>query len=164
MNLGELTGLLLLIASAGVGLAALAVLCVALAPRLIGRAQRNIEQMPRRSFAVGLLNALFFGLLAAALSSGDQGAGLLALLILTILLVLVGAGLSAVAALVGERLGLAAPPPLRALVGMIVLALAALTPVAGWVGVAGLASLTGYGAVIIALFQGRQAQPTGDRS
>lgn len=156
MNIVELFWVLLLIVLAGLGLAATTTLAVGLFPRFVARARRNLEQMPRRAFAVGLVNGLFFGLLAAGLASGGSPGGLLGLIVLTLLLLFVALGLSAVAVLLGERLGLPGAPAQQAAIATLVLFAAALTPVVGWFGVSLLAGLTGYGAVIIALFQRRR--------
>ncbi|NJM08938.1 sigma-70 family RNA polymerase sigma factor, partial [Candidatus Gracilibacteria bacterium] len=83
-------------------LLALIVLCATLFSQLVARAQRNVERMPLRCMLVGLVNFLFFGLLAAALSSGGDIGGLLALLLLTALLSFVALGLTAVAAAIGD--------------------------------------------------------------
>jgi hypothetical protein len=160
MNLQNVVAGLILIVLLGSGLAGLLALCGAIFPAPIERAQRIAEQMPRRAFAVGLLNALFFGLIAAACGSqGDLG-GLLALLILTGLLGYIAVGLTAVAALVGARLAPPAWGPLRRLLaGALALELAALVPLVGWVAVPALAGLTGYGALIIALLRRGRAAP-----
>lgn len=153
MNVAEFVRNLLLLLATGAGLAALSPLCAALFPGVVGRARRNAELLPRRSLAVGLVNALFFGLLAAGISQGGDVAGLLALLLITAALGLAALGLAGLSLLVAERLGVGGPPALRALAGALVLCLASLTPVVGWFGVAALALLTGLGAAIIALVQ-----------
>ncbi|NJN17665.1 MAG: hypothetical protein HC822_16015 [Oscillochloris sp.] len=162
MQVSELLVLLLLIATTGAGLIACAALCSAIFPRLLAQARRNLEQMPRRSFAVGLVNALFFGLLGAALSSGGPLAGLLSLLVFTGLLSFIALGLSVVAALIGVRIAPVLPPPFQPMLGMLLLVTSALIPLVGWIGLSALAGLSGYGAVIIALFQ-RRRSPTTER-
>ena len=165
MNLSDLIGALLLLLLAYVGLAALALLYAALFPGLVARARQHVEHTPRRAMAVGLVNALFFILVGLALSTlGDLGR-LLALLWLTTLLAFITLGLSAVAGLLGARLGLGGADPLRrTLAGMLALELAALTPLVGWIAVPLLVGLTGYGAVIIAMLQRRRpsALPPGE--
>lgn len=149
--LGIIT-LLLVITVVGVGLAAQVVLCQLVFPRLIVRAQRNAERMPIRSFFVGLINLLFFGLLTAAVASLGEPGRLLALILLTILLGFIAVGLAAVARMVGERFRPDAADPIQqGLAGIVLLELAALVPIVGWVGVPVLAGLIGYGATIIAI-------------
>lgn len=157
----NLIGLTLGVLAFGVGLAALLLLCDVAFPNLVGRARQNAECMPLRSLLVGLINLSFFGLLAVALLSGDQGAKVLGLLVGTVLLSFVALGLAAVARLVGERLRPDDPSAVRRLlVGAATLELAALVPLVGWFAVTALAGLLGYGAVVIALV--RRRSPTTD--
>src|SRR4029079_760852 len=86
-----------------VGMVALLLLCNVVFPNLTARARDTAERMPIRSFTVGLINFTFFGLLCAALLSGDQGAKVIGLIIGTTLLSFIAVGLAVVARLVGER-------------------------------------------------------------
>ena len=157
----NLIGLTLGVLAFGLGLAALLLLCDVAFPNLVGRARQNAEGMPLRSLLVGLINLSFFGLLAFALLSGDQGAKVLGLLVGTLLLSFVALGLAAVARLVGERLRPNDPSAVRRLLaGAVTLELAALVPLVGWFAVTALAGLLGYGAVVIALV--RRRRPTTD--
>jgi hypothetical protein len=157
----NLIGLTLGVLALGVGLAALLLLCDVALPKLLGRARQNAESMPLRSLLVGLINFSFFGLLALALLSGDQGAKVLGLLLGTLLLSFVALGLAAVARLVGERVRPNDPSVVRRLLaGAVTLELAALVPLVGWFAVTSLAGLIGYGAVVIALV--RRRPPTAD--
>jgi hypothetical protein len=163
----NLVGLTLGILALVVGLAALLLLCDVAFPKLIARASRNAERMPWRSLLVGLINLSFFGLFAVALLSGDEGARLLGLLILTVLLSFVALGLAAVARLLGERLRPHDSSAIRRLLaGALTLELAALVPLVGWFVVTALAGLLGYGAVVIALVRRRATAddrpPTAD--
>jgi hypothetical protein len=157
----NLIGLTLGVLVLGVGMAALLLLCDVAFPKLVGRARHNAERMPLRSLLVGLINLSFFGLLAVALLSGDEGARALGLLVGTVLLSFVALGLAAVARLVGERLRPDDPSMVRRLLaGAVTLELAALVPLVGWFAVTALAGLLGYGAVVIALV--RRRPPTAD--
>jgi hypothetical protein len=152
----NLVGLTLGVLALGVGLAALLLLCDVAFPNLVARARRNVERMPLRSLLVGLVNFSFFGLIAAALLSGDESARALGLLVGTVLLSFVALGLAAVAQLVGERLWPDDPSAVRRLLaGAATLELAALVPLVGWFAVTALAGLLGYGAVVIALVRRR---------
>ncbi len=155
---GNLLALALGVIGLGVGIAALLLLCAVAFPRLVARAQRNAEQMPWRALLVGLINLAFFGLIATALLSGDEGARLLGLLVATLLLSFVALGLAAVARLLGARLRPGEPGSARSLLaGALTLELAALVPLVGWFAVPALAGLLGYGAVVIALVRRRDA-------
>ena len=143
----------------GIGLAALLVLCDAVFSSLVARARQNAEHMPFRSFAVGLINFIFFGLIAIAFLSGDETARLIGLVIATILLSFAAVGLAVAARWVGERLRPDDPSTTRRLLaGAVTLELAALVPLVGWFAVPALAGLIGYGATIIALVR----RPTND--
>jgi hypothetical protein len=150
-NAAQVLGLAVLIAGLGAGLAALVVLCDALLPALVRRARHYVQSRSRVSFAIGLVNFLFLGLLAAVLGEAGEGAGLLAVLLLTVLLSLAAIGLAAVAGLVGTRISPAGSRWPELVVGAVTLELAALVPLVGWFVVAGLAVLTGLGATVMAL-------------
>jgi hypothetical protein len=137
-----------------VGMIALMLLSNAAFPGLVARARHTAERMPVRSFAVGLINFAFFGLLSVALLSGDQGAKVIGLIVGTVLLSFVTLGLAAITLLIGERLRPNDTSLLRQLLaGAITLDLAALVPLVGWFTVPTLAGLAGYGAIIIALIR-----------
>lgn len=158
-SLLDFLGLIGLILITLIGLTALMALSAVLFPGLIVRARAHAVRMPRRAFLVGLLNFAFFGLLSAALLSAGEVAALLGLIVAAILLAYVGVGLTAIADLVGERMGLQHQPPLlRTVVGAVTLQLAALTPLVGWIIVPTVAGLIGYGALIIALVRRKPAE------
>jgi hypothetical protein len=157
MTLAELGALITLFLLLVTGLLALIVLCATLYPRLVARAQANVERMPLRCLLVGLVNFIFFGLLAAAFGSGGDLGGLLALLLLTTLFSFVALGITAVAAAIGDRLPLDGLGPLRRLSsGAGLLLAAALVPLVGWIGVVLGSSLIGLGGAIIALLRLRR--------
>ncbi|MEM8533891.1 MAG: hypothetical protein AAGF95_23810 [Chloroflexota bacterium] len=160
MTLTELIRLLIIIFFSGAGIVALAVLCQTVFPRYTARTRLSVEQMPIRSFIVGLINFTFFGLIAAALGSAGDGGGLLALIILTIILSFMAIGATAIAQIVGGRLRPDHPSDLhRLLVGVLVLEVSLLAPVVGWFGVPIVAGLVGYGATIIAIFRREKPVP-----
>ncbi|HMA36557.1 MAG TPA: hypothetical protein VKY74_19030 [Chloroflexia bacterium] len=151
-NLAGLIGLILGGLILGAALSALLLLGQLVFPRLVARAQQTAERMPGRALVVGLINFIFFGVLAVALSSRGPILGLLAGLVFTALCSGVALGLSAIAGLVGARLRPGDPHPSRQLVaGALLLELAALVPVVGWLAVPALAGLIGLGATLIAL-------------
>lgn len=150
----------------GASLAAAVLLCNVLFPSLVARTRQNAERMPVRSFFVGLLNFIFFGLLALAFLSGDQGAKLLGAILLLVLFSFVMLGVAALARLVGERLRPDEPDTVRQwLAGILLLELATLLPAVGWFVIPPLAGLIGYGATLIALIWRNDEQEVGeDRS
>jgi hypothetical protein len=147
----SIQAIILSILGLSVGMVALLLLCNVVFPNLTARAGDTAERMPIRSFTVGLINFTFFGLLCAALLSGDQGAKVIGLIVGTTLLSFIAVGLAVIARLVGERLRPGQSVVQQVLVGAITLDIAALVPVVGWLVVPVLAGLVGYGATIIAL-------------
>jgi hypothetical protein len=158
MNLSQTVALAILILALGAGLTALAALCRLVFPRLVARARRNAERMPVRAFLVGLVNFAFFGLIATALASGDEGSRVLGLLVATALFSFVAIGFAAVAQLLGERLRPDDTPLRQVVAGGALLELASLVPLVGWFAVPALALLTGYGAVIVAIVRREKDQ------
>ncbi len=152
MNLTALVTLLVAAVIFGAGLVALMVLCSIAFPKVVARARHNAEAMPIRSLVVGLINFVFFGLIAAAFLSGREGGQVIGIVIATILFSFVAVGVAAVARLVGERLMPNAANPVRqVMAGALTIALSTLTPLVGWFVVPVLVGLIGYGALIIAL-------------
>lgn len=143
-----LIGVLMLL----VGLPPLAIVIVTLWPGLVERTRQHVEGRPRRSLAVGAINALFFGLIVMGLSNGDDGTRLLGLLLASALLCLVAVGLTAIADLIGRRIWPTARWRPAGIGGaLVLLELAALVPLVGWLGVPLLTGLIGGGATILAL-------------
>lgn len=141
-----------------VGVVALLLLCDVMVPGLLGRTRRTLVAMPGRSFAVGLVNGAFFGVLSAALLAPGGGIALLGIILATLLLALVTLGLAGAARIVGERLRPAAADPVRQfVVGAGILVMAASVPLVGWFVVLPFAGLAGLGALLIAFFQRRGA-------
>ena len=156
----EFTRLLWLIA-AEIAVIALLVLCDATLPGLLGRTRRTLATLPGRSFAVGLVNCAFFGVLSAALLAPGGGIALIGGTLATLTLAAVALGRAAAARLLGERMRPATADPLRQmLAGAGTLTLAASTPLVGWFVVLPLAALLGFGALLIAVVQRRAAPAT----
>ena len=164
-DLLRLTFILLL---SNIGLVAYFLTLRSLFPRRCARTRAVADLMPGRSLAVGLVNALFFGLLAFILFNlannfGDFGRVILtlpALLFLSVLAVGFSFGLSGMAALVGERLAPAQTAFRRTLWGTLALSLGASLPFAGWFLLLPYAGLAGLGAFIIGLFWREQNATT----
>lgn len=169
----ELLRLTLILLLSNVGLVAYFLTLRSLFPRRCARTRAVADLMPGRSLAVGLVNGLFFGLLAFILLNlannfGDFGrviVSLPALLFLTVLAVGGSFGLSGMVELVGERLAPTQTAFRRTLWGTLALSLGASLPFAGWFLLLPYAGLAGLGAFIIGLFwregSGTTPQPPG---
>lgn len=154
----------ILLSVAGIGsLAAYLAIVAFLLPGFTGRAQRALEMMPGRSFAVGLVNWIFFSIIAA-LTVAIGGAlgglqGLFNLFALAIALALLAATSVGLAALVNLLRGRFTPlttgTPFPTAKGTfwtaVLLLVAGLSPVVGWFILTPAALATSLGAVVIAL-------------
>ena len=132
-------------------LAALVVLLPALLPGRVARAQQVAQDSPGRSLVIGLVNLLFFGLVAIIFAQGGDVGGLLALIILLALAAITAVGLSAINQIVQTRLY---PKEEGVKVGLktaVLLIAGGLVPLLGWLVVAPILLLIGLGAGIIAL-------------
>ncbi len=142
-------------------LAALLVLLPALLPGRVARAQQVAQNNPGRSFVIGLVNFLFFGVLAAIFTNGGEVGGLIALLISLAILAITAVGLAALNQIVQARLY---PKDEGVRVGLktaVLLIAGGMVPVLGWLVVAPILLLVGLGAGIIALVRQRpKPQPT----
>ena len=148
-----------------IGLPALLVLLSALIPDYVQRAQTVMRARPWRSLFLGLVNTVFFGVLA--LFAGSDFApvvflGGVSLFIVLPLCLLVG--LLVATGIVGERVWtqLSSTPARllkEQLLGIFILGPALLVPIFGWLLFLGLI-LSGLGAGILALFQ--RPRPEGE--
>lgn len=168
MSLEQLFVLILILLISGIGIAALTVVCDVVLARLVRRARANVSQMPVRALIVGVINFLFFGILGFVLfavaqeaENGGAGgvAGVLRLLGVAEVLALaafLALGLTASARWVGEKIAPEANALRQIVSGILVIELAALAPLVGWIVVPLAAVLIGYGAVIVALVRRRE--------
>lgn len=143
----------------GAGVVAFAVVCDVLFPRLVGRSRDFIVRSPVRSFVVGVVNFVFFALLAVAFLSRGDGASVIGLVIATVVVGGVLVGVTALGRLIGERLcddggGLRR----QVVVGVVVFEVSLLAPLVGWFGVSLVGGLVGFGAVIGALVNRDRSQ------
>jgi hypothetical protein len=173
MNM-EMLGLVLLVLSGGVALIALLAAVHLLLPVPVEKTRLRLEAGLGRAFLLGIVNLLFFGAvafllvwLAGLIRDSWSGLaaflsvllGLVALVILLCLVVFAVNGLSALAALLGERIGKAKTPFQSDLRGGLLLVLACLTPYLGWFGFTPFVLSLGLGATALALFQKKAAPP-----
>jgi len=143
----------------GAGLAALTVLAHALLPGFVQRGRDNATQHPWRAFLIGLVNLVFFGVIALALSRAQFGPlKAVGVIVATILLAFLVVGASIVARMVGEKLRPNDPSATKqVLAGIVTIELAELFPLVGWIVVPLVAASTGLGAVVLTLFKWRAA-------
>jgi hypothetical protein len=157
-------GIFILALVSGIALISLLAVIALIFPAPVERTRAALETSLGRSFLLGLVNFLFFGAIAALLVKLGQGAGgpvaavltLLALLLLLALTVFLVLGLSALASLLGERIGEGTSPFRRHLRGSLLLILAGLTPYVGWFAFAPLALITGFGAAIQIVYRKKE--------
>lgn len=125
------------------------------------KTQRVLTAMPGRSFGVGLVNFLFFGVIALVLFSLAENAGsfikviltLPALLITAVLAIMLSFGLAGMSNLLGERIFPEVTLWKRTLIGTAILSFACALPLVGWFLLLPYAGFVGIGAFILGLFQ-----------
>lgn len=144
-----------------VGLAAYFLVLQALFEARVAKASVIARSTPARSFGIGLVNFVFFAVIALVLFSLAENAGpflrgiltVPAIIILALLTLTLSLGLAGMASLVGDRLfpGFAAWK--QTLWGAVCLALACALPFAGWFLLLPYVGMVGVGAVILSFFQ-----------
>lgn len=139
----------------GAGLAALTVLCNAMFPDFVRRARDLAAQRTRRAFLIGLVNVIFFGLIALALLvSRATPVKVVGVIVATIVLTFAVLGASVIARWIGERLRPNDTSATRQVIaGIVTIELAEMYPLVGWIVVPLVCASIGLGAVILALFQ-----------
>lgn len=141
-------------------LAALLVLLPALLPGRVARAQQLVQNRPGRSFVIGLVNALFFGVLILIFSQGGDLGSLIALMILLVLLAVTAVGLAGINQIVQGRLY---PNDGGVKVGLktaVLLIAGGLVPLLGWLVLTPIMLLISLGAGIITLVRRKKAETT----
>ncbi|MCB8921184.1 MAG: hypothetical protein H6662_06340 [Ardenticatenaceae bacterium] len=141
----------------GLTLAALFTTLVYLLPNRVSRASRALEQAPGRAFLLGLVNALFFGVLGLLFSQGGDLGRLLGVLIFLVLLAGTAVGLSGAVLLLRGRVY----PQLDNLHGTlktaVLLIAAVLAPVVGWFILTPILLLISLGAALMGWHNPKQA-------
>lgn len=168
MNLDQLVALLLLLMLFGIGIAGLTVLLDLLFARFVRRASATAARMPVRAAIVGAINFVFFSVVAIVALAVAQEVELSGIGFMTPLLRLFGAlvililgcflalGVAICARWLGERLAPDKSAIRQTTAGIVVLELACLAPIVGWIVVPLTTMVVGYGAVIIALIWRRE--------
>jgi hypothetical protein len=164
----EMLAMILLVLCGGAAIIALLTAVRLLAPGPVQRAGQALEAIPSRAFLLGLVNLLFLG--ALALGLGSLAAlieenwlepavwlatlvALLSLLVILFLAALALVGLSALASLLGTRMGAARKGLQGDLKGGLLLVLACLAPYIGWFLFLPAVVFTSVGASAHALFR-----------
>jgi hypothetical protein len=161
--MGEILGITIITLLSAVSLGALLALLPYLLPQQVRQSQQIAAARPGRSLSIGLVNTLFFGLLAVVFSQGGEGGGLLGLLIILALasFALIGAAgilLTLCARLFPEQ----NERPGLLLRTAALLLTAVLTPFIGWFVLAPLLLLVGLGAAITRLVTRKKSAPPNE--
>lgn len=130
------------------------------APR-VTRSRSVAESMTARSFGIGLVNFMFFAVIAMILLSVAENAqGLFkviltipALIILGFLSIVLSFGLAGMSNLVGERIFPDLPAWKQSLWGTVCLSLACMLPFVGWFLLLPYVGFVGFGSVILGILQ-----------
>ena len=152
--MAETIALILFVPAAIITLIALLILIPYLWPQRSTQASQILDKSPGRSFIIGFVNMLFFGILAIFLSQQGDFAGLLALLLLLALLGITVLGMGGFLLLLTSRLFFQPENELKArLKTAVLLILALFAPILGWFIFTPLLLIFGLGAGIVALFR-----------
>ena len=152
--------LLLLIA----GLAAYFLVLNALFGSRVTRTMSIAQSMPGRSFGIGLVNFLFFTVIALVLLSIAENAGpfirgvltIPAIILLALLAIALSLGLAGMSNLIGERIFPDLPVWKQTLWGTVCLSLACALPFIGWFLLLPYVGFVGIGAVLLGFLQREQ--------
>jgi len=146
-----------------IGLAAYFLVVEALFANRVTRTQRALNQMPGRSFWVGLVNFLFFGVILVillALTDGNRVPDVLRVILyiptfilVATMAVILSLGLSSMVNILGERIFPELNAIKRSVWGSVILSFACALPFVGWFLLLPYTGLTGFGAVILSFFQ-----------
>ena len=132
------------------------------APR-VARTRSIAQSMPGRSFGIGLVNFIFFAVIALVLFSVAENTGpfirgiltIPAMIILVFLAIALSLGLAGMWNLIGERIFPDLPAWKQTLWGTVCLSLACALPFVGWFLLFPYVGFVGIGAVILGFLQSR---------
>lgn len=148
-----------------IGLAAYFLVVNALFPQRIAKTKAIIQSMPARSFGIGLVNFVFFAVIAMVLLSVAENTGpfvrgiliIPAVIILVFLAIVLSFGLTGMANFIGERIFPDVSTWKQTLWGTVSLSLACALPFVGWFLLLPYVGFVGIGAVILGFFQREKA-------
>jgi glucan phosphoethanolaminetransferase (alkaline phosphatase superfamily) len=150
----EILSIILIVLAIEISLVAYLTIMTVIFGRRVEQAQQIMAASPWRSFLAGVLNFLFFGAIALALNAvGGELPRLLAVIVLTVLVAVVGIGLAGLVNLTGQRLSLGAERLKMTAWGTVTLSLACALPVLGWFVLLPGVIFVSLGAVILGFFQ-----------
>ena len=160
--MNELIGAVVLTLTSFVTFSALLTTLAFLIPERAEAVRLTLAARPGRSFIIGLVNLLFFGVLAALFSQGGEVGGLLGLIILLALLGLAVIGLTGLLLLLRQRFYPPHEESDHSLLGVTIrasaiLVAALLSPILGWFILAPILLIAGLGAGIITLARRNQS-------
>lgn len=163
--MNDILRLLLIIILLTISLAAYFLIIGALFGSRVDKTQRVINQMPGRSFGVGFVNFLFFGVILIALFTITDGNAnrinsvlrvilLIPTFALTALLTaILSLGIAGMVQVLGERIFPDLTGLRRSVSSTVISAFACALPFVGWFLLLPYLALTGFGAVILGFFQ-----------
>lgn len=164
--MSDILRLFLIVVMLTISLAAYFLILSIFFPQRIERIKSVIRSMSGRSLGIGLVNFVFFTVLALVLFSLADNAGavlrgilsVLAILITAFLAVMLSFGFAGITDLIGERLLPDAISWKQTVWGSVGLSLACALPFVGWFLLLPYAGFLGVGAFILGLFQ-REPNP-----
>ena len=133
---------------------------------LVTRSKNASGGMPGQSFLIGLVNALFFSVVALGFNALGDATGfevlrLPALLLVVVFAILIAYGLSGMAWLIGERLFPERRWAVQLLLGSLSMILASLTPYLGWFLLFPYLCFRGLGGALLGITRGRRSELAG---
>ena len=159
--MSDIIRLLLVVILLTIGLAAYFLVVNALFPQRIAKTKSMIQSMPARSFGIGVVNFVFFAVIALVLLSVAENAGpfikgiltIPAVVILASLIIVLSMGLAGMSNFIGERIFPDLSIWKQTLWGTVCLSLACALPFVGWFLLFPYVGFAGIGAVILGYFQ-----------
>jgi hypothetical protein len=159
--MSDIVRLMLAVILLTIGLVAYFLVVNALFPQRIAKTKSMIHSMPARSFGIGVVNFVFFAVIALVLFSVAENAGpfirgiltIPAVVILAALTIVLSMGLTGMSNLIGERIFPDSSAWKQTLWGTVSLSLACALPWVGWFLLFPYVGFAGIGAVILGYFQ-----------
>ncbi|MGZ9221999.1 MAG: hypothetical protein ACXW4Q_07805 [Anaerolineales bacterium] len=159
--MSDMVRLLLVVILLTIGLVAYFLVVNALFPQRIAKTKSMAQSMPARSFGIGVVNFVFFAVIAVVLFSVAENAGpfikgiltIPATIILASLTIVLSMGLAGMSNLIGERIFPDLSVWKQTLWGTVCLSLACALPFVGWFLLFPYIGFAGIGAVILGYFQ-----------